>query len=935
MKKFLSTLMAALLAVSLVFTAACVDNANSGDTSYTVTVQSIGGLNLSGVTVTASLDGSSVGSQVTDENGQVTFNLNAAEYTLSVSNLPNGYSQPDIQYTTDTQGSPVTIRVESFIIDGEAPAGLVYEEGDVIYDFTYENLTRDENGNIVRETRTLSQSFEDGREMVMLNFYYTLCGPCATEFPLMNQAYGEYDALVDVIAMCDENGGGDTEAESIAYRYSFETPLSFYMGYDEGGNTIANHFTIPGYPTNVIIDRYGVICMIEAGSISDANTFINWFERYTGDDYIQDVGNDFELEHPDVENPPVEDIANAVNDSSIDGKITYRWEDEDEYTWPWIVGSDNASIQTSNANSAGSYAIIYADITLDENEVLAFDFYTSTEAGADIFYVFIDNEIVYQYSGSSTTPNWQTCYAYVGDGGQHELALAYVKDTGSDVGDDTVYVRNMRTTTETELIQNDITVDILRQAATGYNESTHTYSDYADVVYNSIDGYYHIGSHEGPYLLVEMIEDTQWGPGLYSSAITAVNYVNSGICDENDDEYVLYENYDIIEKYAWYSRYTSYESSLTPVNQELRNALVEVVAALGNDDSTDNETEWLELGRYYQQYGANVEEQTGDPLAGLTIETAIPATMQGQTANMIPKVPRGAFYSFSPSVSGAYEISTSDITITTSGGGSSDTFLWLFDENYGDIFEPTVIDSSEGGSIIAELEAGETYYISVALSDPNLSGTCTLNISYYNEDYIVRPVASNAFVFDEDTGEIYLPTYVDVRLLSDGYYYAFEGDENLGRIFVDFEHATTFSESPLTAWIERTYTNEDGTTTTVNMFDFREGCYYDEYYAEREVAYNEALAAYIENGGTREEFIEANGEFVNVYEQLPEEYKINYTSRMQAFAGMANDLGYVQASEDLVEILQILMDLEDRLTDNAWLQLCYYIEELTVIDPTV
>ena len=99
------------------------------------------------------------------------------------------------------------------------------------------------------------------------------------------------------------------------------------------------------------------------------------------------------------------------------------------------------------------------------------------------------------------------------------------------------------------------------------------------------------------------------------------------------------------------------------------------------------------------------------------------------------------------------------------------------------------------------------------------------------------------------------------------------------------------------------------------------------YYDYLEARWNEALAAYIAEGGTREGFIQQNGgEFVNRYDLLTDEQKQDFTAEMTELLANPNSYGFVVANDRIVEILQILMELEDRLTDNAWMQLCYYIE---------
>ena len=61
---------------------------------------------------------------------------------------------------------------------------------------------------------------------------------------------------------------------------------------------------------------------------------------------------------------------------------------------------------------------------------------------------------------------------------------------------------------------------------------------------------------------------------------------------------------------------------------------------------------------------------------------------------------------------------------------------------------------------------------------------------------------------------------------------------------------------------------------------------------------------------------------------LTDEQKQDFTAIMTEYNQSRDAVyGLVEADEKLVEILQILMILEDRLTDNAWMQLCYYVEE--------
>ena len=75
---------------------------------------------------------------------------------------------------------------------------------------------------------------------------------------------------------------------------------------------------------------------------------------------------------------------------------------------------------------------------------MGFEYLTSTEKGADILYVIVDDQPVYQISGYETEEQWQTCYPWVAtQDGLHEIALCYMKDGDTHEGDDTVYLKNL------------------------------------------------------------------------------------------------------------------------------------------------------------------------------------------------------------------------------------------------------------------------------------------------------------------------------------------------------------------------------------------------------------------------------------------------------------------------------------------------------------
>ena len=933
MKKFFSTALVVLLAVIMAVSAiGCADNSNTpkGDPiEYTVSVVYFSQSEdpVSGVMVRATLDGKLVDAQVTDANGTATFNLAPDEYTLEFQNLPVGYATQNASYVTDEYGNGIKVYLvpADGIIKEEAPEDTRYSEGNVMYDFTYTDL-------FSGEEKTLSEIFENPSiKMVMINFFFTTCSPCAREFPEMVTAYKDFKDSVAIIAIDPL----DPADEVLSYARSMG--LTFDVSIDTTSK-LQPKFNVSNYPTNVIIDRYGIICMIEEGGITDPEIFKEWFRTYTSDNYVPDIGNEFELEKPDIENPSVEDIATAINNGSID--ISYRWDDTSEYTWPFVVCEDDPSaIKAPNSKKRGSFAMLISDVTLKKGEILAFEYRVSCETGNDYFYVLMDGEIIFQDSGNSE--EYVTCYATAGDGYEHEIAFAYVKNATLNLYDDTVYIKNMHITNDAELKEEGITLDVLRQASNKLNEedpSNPYYEDYVDVGYNEADGYYHVldeqGEPNGPYLLADMMGATHMCSGLYAMSLDAVAQYEEHRLDETDPDYILVEYADLIEEYAWLSRYSAYASdsrTLVPVTKELKDALVEIASKIGNATVSD-EKEWLESCRYFEQYG--VAKAVTDPLAGIAIDYAIPVTALDTAYEVtvnVPKVPRGIYFSFTPEVSGPYRMYTTEMQENDTSGQleevALDAYIWQMAYRAGEIFEPQVMESSDNGELILVLDAGTTYYFATDYFMPGTLGTFNFYIEEYTGDYVIRRVAPTYYVSDGGDGsDPYLPQYVDVNVAEDDIYHAYDTNgEDLGLVYIDFERATPFSEASLEKWV------------TDGMFDWSE----NGFYANLEENFEKDRADYIKEHGSDEGFLAINSEYytkygayldgdggiVDVYSLIPVEMRVDQTETMQKYVAMADDNvnGLAPAYTELVELIKVIRELEGGLTDNSWTQMAFYI----------
>ena len=381
------------------------NNNNNGNTdptkaTYTVSVSSIGGMKLSGVMCYIhNGDGYNIVARAeTDENGIATFELDASgDYSVEIDEVTAGYNVKTGETKEDRYQfiqAAANIILTSSPISGNV-GKTTYETGDIIHDFSFTTTTG--------ETISISSLLEE-KEMVMLNFWYTTCSWCIKEFPYMISAYEQYQDDVAIIAINDY--ATDTAAMvkefTVADKDGNYVSLPFYTVKDNNSG-IGNAFFDPqsrAYPASVIIDRYGMITVIELGAIINEKYFTNAFKHFVSDTYKQDTYESLSeltpVEKPDGIDMPSSEEISAVLDK--DGKLNVTFtpeldEEDKEYSWPFIIDKKGEydCIRPTNIDKDKSFATIYMNVELKAGEALVFDYFSSTHLGYDMLYVIVDN----------------------------------------------------------------------------------------------------------------------------------------------------------------------------------------------------------------------------------------------------------------------------------------------------------------------------------------------------------------------------------------------------------------------------------------------------------------------------------------------------------------------------------------------------------------
>lgn len=822
-RKIILFLLCAVLATSLLLVA-CKDKTgdedSSGEKQYSIYVRSLGGVGLPNVSVSVSLPKSTV-SERTDSTGKITFKAEKGEYTVTVTNLPIGYTlAANNRYKTSADNLTLIIYATSAVIDQTIPTDKIYKVGDVAYDFSITDKTGSED-----VTYTLSEVLEE-KKMVLLNLWNVNCVPCMMEMPELELAYNDYKEDVEIFGVNVPTMGENTQRDVNSTRRATYTngegesySLTFPLALDS--NNMPFHFNVNAIPVSVVIDRYGVIALIHAGSM-DKTGFASLFAKYVSDDYVQDNvfggdddGNEGEILErvkPNVSQPASATIQAAVNGANFNGTWYPETQTSDaEYSWPWLVGESGGYkyIYPANHEVNYSFATIYTDVTVSQADVdsgngkvvLAFDLQWSCENLYDSFYVIVNNKLVYEYTGTEQWGHWQDCYALVADeAGKYTLCLMYVKDPQISAGEDTVRIKNVRMISTSDIAVDSL--DMPRDAAKGWNGSNFT--NYIRWEKDE-QGFYHKDSADGPYILADLMSTTSFNNRLttdWSIAEFAVyDFFNYNGVDSDDPAYKPdKDDTDAISEWAEAAN-NSELYGLTVVNDDLI-ALLNRFIKTQVDNFNDNI--WLEFCKYFDHYGTDPKDSgisTPDrnPIRGLLNITAIPTVEAHNGAfedlNNIPDefknlvvftrqiVPRGYKYLFVPDKDGAYRFRSQSSYL-------SDTMAWLhtFD---GKLLVDTDMqlenpDKEYNFVLTYYLKAGQEYVLTTCLSDVNSTGEYTFTVEYIDEYFYSWQYAARDFLTTKDETMSEVVNLLNVQpVLHEGVYYNAKKDEQGNYILVD------------------------------------------------------------------------------------------------------------------------------------------------------
>lgn len=819
---------------------------------YVINVQSEGGMKLEGVKVAAMKDGQVIRRGISIE-GKIELGIALGEYDLVIdeTSLPAGYHLPEATYKTNaTAREEVTIKIPSALIPANSSVEATYALGTIMKDFTFTDC---------RGAKYQLSELLKVKKAVALNFWYSGCGPCRAEFPHVQRAYASRTD-VEFLAICSTHQG---DTNTVVENYKTENGLTFPMGIDTLGMNSA--FGVDAFPTTVVIDRYGLIAYRSKGTEPTTSFWTKLFNDFCSDDYVQKLSTDGsdntdnsgqEREKPTYTMPASADIAAVANGNRV--SATYR-ADEDEFSWPWLVSNDGY-IYSSNTGKHNSYSILYADIDMKKDEVLAIEYNVSSEEGCDLLHVYIDGSPI-NGEGWSATDGWISADLYVADSDRTvALAFAFLKDDadGDDIGDDVAKVRNIHIY-DASAIKNPL--DVTRPAASGETPDYYKYENYINAVYNPLDGFYHKDTANGALLYMSINQLTPWSDlhtgstsesngNQYYNTLYQLTYYRYAVQGENFAVNLGGVNLtDTVKEFFSIQGYMDAPNYLVPVTQDLRTWAEKFVERYERDNGKEShKDEWLEFCYYYDHYGSEHEAgdrcaKYDDPTVGLTInnsffayEKSDPALKNSDTYNdktgrniavinfKMETQENGTYYRFTAKEAGVYQIQSYLRNCSTVGAAPGvmvydkdgkllsaesdvrdhDQFTKLIftgDDEYDQKLPDTAY---QGFNHYMVLEAGQTVYLKL-LTAISTSGKYEFEITYRGASLDVLTIGSTgAGAWTGESGDDYIG--INYALVGDKYYFAdSEGNADLNKpIYIDMIYGS-YLQCELIEYNNKTY----------------------------------------------------------------------------------------------------------------------------------
>ncbi|MBQ8223251.1 MAG: T9SS type A sorting domain-containing protein [Bacteroidales bacterium] len=199
--------------------------------------------------------------------------------------------------------------------------------------------TTDHHGNEIHLFEIL-----DGGQYVLIDFFYTSCGPCQGTIPHVVDAYyalgcNQHDVFFMEVSPTDHNDEPFYFIDTWIETYGIEYPTIYLSGTPDNGSAICDMYQIPAYPTMILISPDREIILQDIWPINSAQTIIDALAPFGIEEHSCD-----EAQTPAI----VFDIEREAS-YAIDAKFTPNAVSASYY----VLASTNAELDAETVKAEG------------------------------------------------------------------------------------------------------------------------------------------------------------------------------------------------------------------------------------------------------------------------------------------------------------------------------------------------------------------------------------------------------------------------------------------------------------------------------------------------------------------------------------------------------------------------------------------------------
>ncbi len=159
----------------------------------------------------------------------------------------------------------------NFIVK-DVVADVIYSEGDTVASFTLKKYFGDED-----DTYSLQDDLDEGR-IVVLNFWYTTCGPCEAELPYFGEMAETYSDDVSLVVIHSSTMSTDIPVEYYVseirgWEFQYLDNVSFTMDLSDSESVYKSFDGDGSYPMTVILDNEGVVQFIKKSKMEESELY--------------------------------------------------------------------------------------------------------------------------------------------------------------------------------------------------------------------------------------------------------------------------------------------------------------------------------------------------------------------------------------------------------------------------------------------------------------------------------------------------------------------------------------------------------------------------------------------------------------------------------------------------------------------------------------